>query len=142
MRSTAIMPHSSLRNARSRGTPRMPSPVVLPAPPAKANPGIAAVLQDIERVVAWSIDAFLDTLAKDARLYTEGPPRSGAAALREALASSHPATFEPSGGGDAASGDLAYTYGRWRSPSANGYYLHLWTRDAEGALRIAVAMRL
>lgn len=120
----------------------LPSPVVLPSPHGKANPGSAAVLQDIERAGAWSLDAFLDVLASDARLYTEGPPRSGAAALREVLASSHPATFEPSGGGDAASGDLAYTYGRWRSTSANGYYVHLWTRDAAGALRIALAMRL
>lgn len=120
----------------------LPSPVVLPAPPGKANPGIATVLQDIERAGAWTIDAFLDTLAKDARLYTEGPPRSGAAALREALERSLPVTFEPSGGSDAASGDLAFTYGRWRSPSANGYYVHLWTRDAAGILRIAVALRL
>jgi|SRR5687767_6458415 len=120
----------------------LPSPAVLPAPPGKANPGIAAVIQDIERAGEWSIDAFLDILAKDARLYTEGPPRSGAAELRDALERSHPVTFEPSGGGDATSGDLAYTYGKWRSAGANGYYVHLYTRDASGIMRIAVAMRL
>lgn len=119
----------------------LPSPAVPPAPPGKANPGVAAVLQSIERTGTWSIDGFVAALATDARLYREGPPAFRADAIRAALMSLHPTTFEPAGGDAARSGDLAYTYGAWRSASANGHYVHLWTRDATGTLRIAIAMR-
>ncbi len=119
----------------------LPSPAVPPRPFLRREASLAA-LTDAERARPWGVDTFLDTLSDDARLYREGPPVFGADAIRAAVASMHPLTLEPAGGDMAASGDLAYTYGAWRSAATNGHYVHLWTRGAADAWKIAVAMRL
>ena len=119
----------------------LPSPAVLPRPRAVRDDGIAALIQR-ERAAPWPVHTFVETLADDARLYREGPPVFGATAIRAAVAAMHPLTLEPGGGDVAASDDLAYTFGAWRAANANGHYVHLWTRNARGDWRIALAMRL
>lgn len=119
----------------------LPSPAVPPKPVCQRGSGVAA-LTDAERARPWALDAFVSRVAGDARLYSEGPPVFGAAAIRTAVASTHPLVLAPAGGDVAASEDLAYTYGAWRSANASGHYVHLWTRGARGEWRIAVAMRL
>jgi ketosteroid isomerase-like protein len=119
----------------------LPSAAVRPKPNDEGTAGPVA-LTDAERARPWALDAFVDTLSDDARLYSEGPPLFGAGAIKAAVASTHPLTLEPAGGDIATSGDLAYTYGAWRSASASGHYVHLWTRSERGEWRIAVAMRL
>jgi ketosteroid isomerase-like protein len=119
----------------------LPSPAVRPNPVYEREAGIVA-LTDAERARPWGVDAFVDTLSDDARLYNEGPPLFGTGAIRTSVAAMHPLTLEPAGGDIATSGDLAYTYGAWRSANASGHYVHLWTRSARGTWRIAVALRL
>ena len=82
------------------------------------------------------------TLARDTRLYREGPPIHGRDPIRTAVAAVHPMTLEPAGGETAASADLAYTYGAWRSGVEKGHYVHLWTRDERGDWKIALIMHL
>lgn len=97
-------------------------------------------LVDIEPARPFTVDAFVALLADDARFYAEGPPIFGAAPIRRAVGSL--LTLEPAGSDIAAGGDLGYTYGTWRSANANGHYVHLWSRDARGVWRIAIALRL
>jgi ketosteroid isomerase-like protein len=119
----------------------LPSPAVPAKPVHRRETGVAA-MTDAERARPWALDAFVSWLADDARLYREGLPVFGASAIRAAVSSMHPLTLDPAGGDIATSGDLAYTYGAWHSASANGHYVHLWTRGARGEWRIAVALRL
>jgi ketosteroid isomerase-like protein len=115
----------------------LPSPVVL-RPSAPASP----VPIEIERMRRLEADAFVDLLAADARFYRNGPPIFGASAIRAALGETFPMALEPKGGDVASSSDLAFTYGAWHAQRASGYYVHLWTRDARGAWKIAVAISL
>jgi ketosteroid isomerase-like protein len=117
-----------------------PSPHVLPAPTNLARNPLAPL--ELERASPWSIDALVATLARDARLYREGPPTHGRDPIRTAAAAVHPMTLEPAGGEIAASADLAYTYGAWQSGAAKGHYVHLWTRDERGDWKIALIMHL
>jgi ketosteroid isomerase-like protein len=115
----------------------LPSPAVLrPSAPTSTVP------IEIERTRRFEADALVGLLADDARLYRSGPPIHGASAIRAALADSFPMALEPKGGDIASTLDLAYTYGAWRAQRATGYYVHLWTRDARGAWKIAVAISL
>lgn len=114
----------------------LPSPLV--GTSAHAADAKLDTLLALERDARWGADR----LAADARLYRRGPPAFGSPAIRAALADILPQTLEPRGGDVAASGDLAYTYGAWRSGGAAGHYVHLWTRDRGGAWRIAVVVRL
>lgn len=119
----------------------LPAPVVRPRPAGVRDAGLPALL-DAERMDTWTAEAFASALADDARLYREGPPVFGTEAIKLAVASMHPMTLEPAAGDMASSGDLAYTYGAWRSAVASGHYVHLWTRDARGDWKIALALRL
>lgn len=55
--------------------------------------------------------------------------------------------FVSEGAGMASSGDLAWTYGTLKTsgaalaaaPLTDGWYVHLWARDADGRWRIIVA---
>jgi hypothetical protein len=67
-----------------------------------------------------------------------GPPDDG---RRDAARERHRDRARPRGGRVARSRDLAYTYGRIVAPAGPSYYVHLWTRDAAGAWRIAIALR-
>lgn len=118
----------------------LPSPLVRPSA-RSADANVDALLA-IERTGVWTADGLGTRLASDARLYRRGPPAFGAQAIRTALADNLPHALEPLGGDVASSGDLAYTYGAWRGERAAGHYVHLWTRDAAGAWRVAVAIRL
>jgi ketosteroid isomerase-like protein len=117
-----------------------PSPRVLQAPGSAGCDARAPI--EIERAHPWSIEATLATLAGDARFYREGPPIHGRDAIRTAVAAVHPMTLQPAGGETAASADLAYTYGAWRSGGGKGHYVHLWTRDERGNWAIALIMHL
>jgi ketosteroid isomerase-like protein len=117
-----------------------PSPRVPPAPGGTARD--ARPPSAIERAQPWSIDALGATLSSDARFYREGPPVHGNDAIRAAVAAVHPMALEPAGGETATSADLAYTYGAWRSGSAKGHYVHLWTRDPRGDWKIALIVHL
>jgi ketosteroid isomerase-like protein len=50
-----------------------------------------------------------------------------------------PTKFEFIGGKLARSNDLAFTYGKYTAPDAEeGYYVHVWRRDAAGKWRLVV----
>lgn len=117
----------------------MPSPRVR-AVRAAASASPAPI--ERERAQPWSIDALAATLADDSRFYREGPPIHGREAIRAALSAVQTMTLDPAGGDVAKSDDLAYTYGAWRSRDAKGHYVHLWTRDDQGAWKIALLMHL
>ena len=126
-----------------------PTPIaaeaLLPAPRVRAVAGGASASPapiERERAQPWSIDTLVTTLADDSRFYRAGPPVHGRAAIRAAVSAMHPMTLEPAGGDIATSGDVAYTYGAWRSRDAKGHYVHLWTRDDQGAWKIALVMHL
>lgn len=118
----------------------LPSPRVLPARAGAAS--ARGALIERERAQPWSTDVLAAMLAVDARYYREGPPVHGRDAIRAAVASMHPMSLQPAGGETAASDDLAYTYGAWRSGDAKGHYVHLWTRDHQGAWNIALIIHL
>ena len=119
----------------------IPEAALLPSPAvAQVRPSTSVPPSEIERARRWDADAFSDALAADARLYRSGPPAFGEPAIRAALAQAFPLALEPLGGAIASSDDLAYTYGTWRGERSDGHYLHVWTRDARGAWRIAVAI--
>jgi len=100
-------------------------------------------------------DDYAALFAVDGRLQRNGvAPQIGrqrvtAYLRRPGTAPAH-ATFLPQGAGMASSGDLAWVYGALRttgatpgtSPLPNGWYVHLWARDATGRWRIAVAVVL
>lgn len=100
-------------------------------------------------------DDYAALFAVDGRLQRNGvAPQIGrqrvAAYLRRPGAAPARAAFLPQGGGMASSGDLAWAYGALRTtgavpgttPLPNGWYVHLWARDATGRWRIAVAVIL
>ena len=134
------------RVALDVGTPSpapIPSEALLPSPAVLRSSAPTSPLPiEIERMRRFDADAFGDLLAADARFYRTGPPVFGAPAIRAALADALPMALEPRGGDVASTSDLAYTYGAWHAQRATGYYVHLWTRDARGAWKIAVAINL
>lgn len=120
----------------------LPSALV-PPKPSDLNAGGLEAITSTERGTTWDARALSAALARDARLYLDGmAPVTGEAAILAALADTLPLTLTPTGGDVAASGDLGFTYGTWSTGTATGYYVHLWTRGAQGSWRIAVAIRL
>ncbi|HEX4885391.1 MAG TPA: hypothetical protein VFX05_14715 [Casimicrobiaceae bacterium] len=117
-----------------------PAPKVAPAAP-HAEASVDALLAG-ERGT-WSRAAFLALLAPDAQAQRpDAVPVQGAAGIAAAWPDDAE-TLAPIGGDMAASGDLAYTYGRASTARGSGHYLHLWTRSADGrGWRIGAALRL
>lgn len=82
--------------------------------------------------------AYQARLAENARLLRDGhSPYVGAEAVRSALASGTPASWEPLGGDVSAGGDFGYTYGRYPAganekpvPGKSGHYLRVWRKQA------------
>jgi len=87
-------------------------------------------------------------LAPDARLQRDGAaPVAADAAVREALLRATRVAWTPIDARVSASGDMAVTYGRFRETGAtpaihDGYYAHLWLRDAGGRWRLAYDIML
>lgn len=86
-------------------------------------------------------------LAPDARLHRDGAaPVAADAAVREASLRTTRVAWTPSDARVSASGDMAVTYGRFRetdgSTIRDGYYAHLWLRDAGGRWRLAYDIML
>jgi len=111
-----------------------PGPAI--GPPGDAD---ASALQDADRSIA-TVRAYAARFAPDAMLAGDASGVLRGAAIAAHLAPSDDgARFAPAHAAVARSGDLGYSYGAFSLRSARGYYLHLWTRDAQGAWRIAVA---
>jgi ketosteroid isomerase-like protein len=84
-------------------------------------------------------------LARDARWHVDGrAPVIGRDAIVAARAGdARVLRFVPQGRETAASGDLGYSYGAIEAAGAPaGHYLHVWTRDSDGAWRLLVAVHL
>jgi len=92
---------------------------------------------------------YADTLAPDVRLHREGMmPLVGRAAVAKAVRDrAARIVWTPQEVRVADSGDLAVSYGKYREiarsgKSSEGYYTHLWLRDAAGRWRIAYDIAL
>ncbi|MEO5763807.1 MAG: nuclear transport factor 2 family protein [Casimicrobiaceae bacterium] len=98
---------------------------------------------------AANAGTYADLLAPDVRLHREGMlPLAGRAAVAKAMRdrAAHLA-WTPQEIRVADSGDLAMSYGRYREitrsgKSSDGFYTHLWLRDAAGRWRIAYDIAL
>lgn len=98
---------------------------------------------------AAAAGTYADTLAPDVRLHREGMvPIVGRAAVVKAVRDrAARIAWTPQEIRVADSGDLAVSYGKYREiarsgKSADGYYTHLWLRDAAGRWRIAYDIAL
>jgi ketosteroid isomerase-like protein len=92
--------------------------------------------------------ALLQFAAPDIRYFPPGAfPVSGRGAVETALiGQKDELSFEPSGGGIAGTGDLAYTYGKAsrraseQAPAHAGGYLRIWRRSSEGLWQVALEL--
>jgi len=89
-------------------------------------------------------NAYGQLLAADARLHRNGvaPVVSRAAIAAEVARRASGLAWSPIDAFVARSGDMAVTYGRYSAATRtgatqDGYYAHLWVRDAQGTWRIA-----
>ncbi len=98
-----------------------------------------------------AVDAgtYADLLAPDARLHRDGAmPVAGRVAVAKAMRDrAARIVWTPLDVRVADSGDLAISYGRYREvarsgKSSDGFYSHLWLRDAAGRWRIAYDIAL
>ncbi len=87
-------------------------------------------------------DAYRPCLAEVSRLHrNDSLPVTGRDDILRVLAAQPPlAATQSRGGGIAASADFGYTYGTYAAatPGAHGWYVRLWTREADGAWKIVV----
>ena len=88
-------------------------------------------------------------LADDARLHRDGaaPLASRPRVAPEVAAQLSRVVWTPLDARVSAAGDLAFTYGRYRETDRaqalhDGYYVHLWLRDASGQWRLAYDIAL
>lgn len=107
-------------------------------------------LEDAERslgslAVAKGLETALGTnAAPAARFYRHGqlPFEGEGAATRAAATLPGSVTYEPEKADVASSGDLGYTYGRYRNGSGataqEGVFIRIWTRAPEGAWRVVI----
>jgi len=123
---------------------------LLPAPATgTASTDPASVREALLALEAVPFDDYAEAFAGDGRLHRNGmPPALGRPRIRTALAgaATHVA-LKTDTVAIARSGDLACTWGTYVTGGATpsptrGWYVHLWTRDAEGAWRIIVATLL
>ena len=98
---------------------------------------------------AANAGTYADTLAADVRLHRDGmAPLVGRAAVAKAVRDrAARIVWTPQEVRVADSGDLAVSYGKYREiarsgKSSEGYYSHLWLRDAAGRWRIAYDIAL
>jgi ketosteroid isomerase-like protein len=98
---------------------------------------------------AATAGTYADTLAPDARLHRDGiMPLVGRAAVARALRDrAARIVWTPQEVRVADSGDLAVSYGKYREiarsgKAQDGFYTHLWLRDAAGRWRIAYDIAL
>ena len=98
---------------------------------------------------AANAGTYADTLAPDVRLHRDGMmPIAGRAAVAKAMRDrAARLVWSPLEVRVADSGDLAVSYGKYREiarsgKSAEGFYSHLWLRDAAGRWRIAYDIAL
>ena len=92
---------------------------------------------------------YAQLLAEDARLHRNGAPplaSRGAVATEIAHRMSH-VVWKPTDARMSASGDMAVTWGEYRETDRatevrDGYYAHLWLRDATGRWRLAYDIAL
>ena len=116
-----------------------PSPPMFAAPAARAAGNDAP--HETERGASWDGSRLRALLADDARLIrTDTPATRGRLAVAEALGAQS-IVLKPLGGAVARSADLAYSYGEYEAAPAHGYYVHVWTRDAQGDWRLAIVVR-
>ncbi len=87
-------------------------------------------------------DAYRPCLGEASRLHRmDALPVTGREPILRRLATEPPLAASQSRGGDiATSADLGYTYGTYAMAATgpHGWYLRLWTREADGAWKIAV----
>ena len=131
-------------------TPEAPDFVPLGAAPTAAYVGKTAysaqrsALLALVRRPVTSKHAYADLLALDARLYRDGRlPISGRAAVAEHVASrAMRIEWLPFEVRMSRSADMAATYGSFHAGGGSdgdrdGYYVHVWLRDARGRWRLA-----
>ena len=131
-------------------TPEAPDFVPLGAAPRAAYVGKTAysaqrsALLALERRPVTSKHAYADLLALDARLYRDGIlPIAGRAAVAENVASrAMRIEWLPFEVRMSRSADIAATYGSFHASGGSdgdrdGYYVHVWLRDARGRWRLA-----
>jgi ketosteroid isomerase-like protein len=93
---------------------------------------------------AATAGTYADLLAPDVRLHRDGgPPVAGRGAVAKAVRDRAARLgWTPQDVRVASSGDMAVSYGKYREiarsgKAQDGYYTHLWLRDATGRWRIA-----
>ena len=93
--------------------------------------------------------AYRDLITPATRLLRNDEPVLVGKALSGYMAARPPGrvTWTPRDGAIAASDDFAYTYGTSResigaAPPVDGYYVHIWQRDLEGAWRLIAEVSL
>jgi ketosteroid isomerase-like protein len=98
---------------------------------------------------AATAGTYADTLAPDVRLHRDGAaPIGGRAAVAKTVRDrAARLVWTPQDVRVAASGDMAVSYGKYREiarsgKTQDGYYTHLWLRDAAGRWRIAYDIAL
>jgi len=98
---------------------------------------------------AATAGTYADLLAPDVRLHRDGTsPVAGRAAVAKAVRDrAARLVWAPQDVRVAASGDMAVSYGKYREiarsgKTQEGYYTHLWLRDAAGRWRIAYDIAL
>jgi ketosteroid isomerase-like protein len=134
-------------------TPQAVSPSML-APAPRLGPAPVDVVDDTEIIGGFEVRPdglgtleYSIVLAEGARLYRDGAmPVAGSGAIAQALARGERHRFAPQDIVVAPARDLAYSYGALTilggKTERRGYYVHVWTRDAQGAWRIAVSVLL
>lgn len=92
------------------------------------------------------LETYVAQLSDDVRVMRAGIAPGGKEAVSSYLQAGKNVTltFTPVGGEAAKSGDLGYTYGSYElredgQTKEQGYYAHIWKRDAKGRWRIAVS---
>jgi ketosteroid isomerase-like protein len=126
-------------------------------PPASPDPAaLRQELMEADRTFARitqerGSEGWTSVFLPDARMLLDGGPIvEGTAAIREVMAvlddPSYSLTWEPLGAEVSASGDLGYTWGRYRrrvggeteeADVSEGKYVTVWRRDGNGTWKVA-----
>jgi len=142
-RHTALYGWKVVADAGAPTPEPVPASLLLPGPrvgpTGVAEPG---ALLARERIPAITATGYASWFADDAMLLREGmmPVRNAGAIAAKLGEGDAPWRFTPTDAVVASTGDLGYSYGAFASGTRGGYYLHLWTRDAQGRWRVAVAV--
>ena len=106
-----------------------------------------------KETAARGVDGWVDWFAEDGTMFPSTGKAVGHEAIREAMASTFAVpgnrlTWRPISAEVSASGDLAYTIGRWEmlvtddsgmeKSAGTGNYVTIWRKQADGSWKVAV----